>query len=66
MINNGMANLFTETPFFNEKYIRSLNLKSITGSISTKKELGAIKSSEKEEAYIFLIKRELNYSLFSK
>jgi hypothetical protein len=44
MINNGMANLFTETPFFNEKYVRSVNLKSITGTISTKKELGAIKS----------------------
>ena len=53
MINNGMANLFTETPFFNEKYVRSVNLKSITGTISTKKELGAIKSSEKKEAYIF-------------
>ena len=53
MINNGMANLFTETPFFNEKYVRSVNLKSITGTISTKKELGAIKSSEKKKAYIF-------------
>ena len=53
MINNGMANLFTETPFFNEKYVRSVNLKSITGTISTKKELGTIKSSEKKEAYIF-------------
>ena len=53
MINNGMANLFTETPFFNEKYIRSVNLKSIIGTISSKKELGAIKKSGKKEAYIF-------------
>lgn len=53
MINNEMANLFTEIPFFNEKYVRSVNLKSITGSISSKKELGAIKNSGKKEAYIF-------------
>ena len=53
MINNGAANLFTETPFFNEKYVRSVNLKSITGTISSKKELGAIKNLGKKEAYIF-------------
>ena len=53
MINNGMANLFTETPFFNEKYIRSVNLKSIIGTISSKKELSDIKKSGKKEAYIF-------------
>ena len=53
MINNGMANLFLRLRFFNEKYVRSVNLKSITGTISTKKELGTIKKSEKKEAYIF-------------
>ena len=65
MINNGMANLFTETPFFNEKYVRSVNLKSITGTISTKKELGAIKSSEKKEAYIFNKKGNLIIHYFA-
>ena len=53
MINNESGQIFTETPFFNEKYIRSVKLKSITGTISSKKELGAIKSSGKKEAYIF-------------
>lgn len=53
MINNESGQIFTETPFFNEKYIRSVKLKSITGIISSKKELGAIKSSGKKEAYIF-------------
>ena len=66
MINNGMANLFTETPFFNEKYIRSVNLKSITGTISSKKELGAIKSSGKKEAYIFNKKGNLIIHYLSK
>ena len=53
MINNESGQIFTETPFFNEKYIRSVKLKSLTGTISSKKELGAIKSSGKKEAYIF-------------
>lgn len=53
MINNELGQIFTETPFFNEKYIRSVKLKSITGTISSKKELGSIKRSGKKEAYIF-------------
>ena len=53
MLNNEKGNLFSETPFFNEKYIRSINLKSITGTISSKKELGSIKSSGIKESYIF-------------
>ena len=53
MINNESGQIFTETPFFNEKYIRSVKLKSITGTISSKKELGTIKSSGKKETYIF-------------
>jgi hypothetical protein len=53
MINNESGQIFTEIPFFNEKYIRSVKLKSITGTISSKKELGSIKSSGKKEAYIF-------------
>ena len=53
MLNNEKGNLFSETPFFNEKYIRSINLKSITGTISSKKELGSIKASGNKESYIF-------------
>tara|TARA_B110000027_G_C16073713_1_gene280311 strand:+ start:185 stop:1081 length:897 start_codon:yes stop_codon:yes gene_type:complete len=53
MINNESGQIFTEIPFFNEKYIRSVKLKSLSGKISSKKELGAIKSSDKKEAYIF-------------
>ena len=65
MINNESGQIFTETPFFNEKYIRSVKLKSITGTISTKKELGAIKSSGKKEAYIFNEKGNLTIHYLS-
>ena len=53
MLDNEKGDLFSETPFFNSKYIRSVNLKSIKGTISTKKELGTIKNIGKKEAYIF-------------
>ena len=65
MINNESGQIFTETPFFNEKYIRSVKLKSITGAISSKKELGAIKSSGKKEAYIFNEKGNLTVHYLS-
>ena len=65
MINNESGQIFTETPFFNEKYIRSVKLKSITGTISSKKELGAIKSSGKKEAYIFNEKGNLTIHYLS-
>jgi len=65
MINNESGQIFTETPFFNEKYIRSVKLKSITGTISSKKELGAIKSSGKKEAYIFNEKGNLTVHYLS-
>ena len=65
MINNESGQIFTETPFFNEKYIRSVKLKSITGTISSKKELGAIKSSGKKEAYIFNEKGNLTVHYMS-
>ena len=65
MINNESGQIFTEIPFFNEKYIRSVKLKSITGTISSKKELGAIKSSGKKEAYIFNEKGNLTIHYLS-
>jgi hypothetical protein len=65
MINNELGQIFTETPFFNEKYIRSVKLKSITGTISSKKELGAIKRSGKKEAYIFNEKGNLTIHYLS-
>ena len=65
MINNESGQIFTQTPFFNEKYIRSVKLKSITGTISSKKELGAIKSSGKKEAYIFNEKGNLTIHYLS-
>ena len=65
MINNESGQIFTETPFFNEKNIRSVKLKSITGTISSKKELGAIKSSGKKEAYIFNEKGNLTIHYLS-
>lgn len=65
MIDNESGQIFTETPFFNEKYIRSVKLKSITGTISSKKELGAIKSSGKKEAYIFNEKGNLTIHYLS-
>lgn len=65
MIKNESGQIFTETPFFNEKYIRSVKLKSITGTISSKKELGAIKSSGKKEAYIFNEKGNLTIHYLS-
>ena len=65
IINNESGQIFTETPFFNEKYIRSVKLKSITGTISSKKELGAIKSSGKKEAYIFNEKGNLTIHYLS-
>jgi hypothetical protein len=65
MINNELGQIFTETPFFNEKYIRSVKLKSITGTISSKKELGSIKRSGKKEAYIFNEKGNLTIHYLS-
>ena len=65
MINNESGQIFTDTPFFNEKYIRSVKLKSIKGTISSKKELGAIKNSGKKEAYIFNEKGNLTIHYLS-
>jgi len=65
MINNELGQIFTKTPFFNEKYIRSVKLKSITGTISSKKELGSIKRSGKKEAYIFNEKGNLTIHYLS-
>jgi len=66
MLDNEKGDLFSETPFFNSKYIRSVNLKSIKGTISTKKELGTIKNIGKKEAYIFNRDGELTTHYLSK
>jgi len=53
MINNEKANILTEEPFFNSSFVKSASLKSIVGTISTKKELGVIKSSGRKISYMF-------------
>ena len=53
MLKNEIGNFLSETPFFNEKFIKSVRLKSLNGTVSTKKELGAIKSSGKKNTYLF-------------
>ena len=53
MMENEKGTIFSDHPFFNEKFIRSVKLKSLTGTISSKKELGTIKQTEKKQAYFF-------------
>ena len=53
MMENEKGTIFSDHPFFNEKFIRSVKLKSLTGTISTKKELGTIKQTGKKQAYFF-------------
>ena len=53
MLKNENGDILSETPFFNENFIKSVGLKSLNGTVSTKKELGAIKSSGKKNNYLF-------------
>ena len=53
MMENEKGTIFSDHPFFNEKFIRSVKLKSLTGTISSKKELGTIKQTGKKQAYFF-------------
>ena len=53
MINNEKPNILSEEPFFNPVFIKSVSLKSLIGTVSTKKELGTIKSSGKKQNYCF-------------
>ena len=51
MIYNNSGEVFSDDPFFNIDFISSNNLKSLTGIVSTKKELGAIQSSRLVQGY---------------
>ena len=53
MLKNEDANVLSEEPFFNENFIKSVRLKSLVGIVSTKRELGAIKSSSKRNNFLF-------------
>ena len=53
MLKNENGDILSETPFFNEKFIRSVGLKALNGTVSTKKELGSIKTSGKKNNYLF-------------
>ena len=53
MINNEMPNILSEDPFFNPVFIKSVSLKALVGTVSTKKELGSIKNSGKKQIYSF-------------
>ncbi len=53
MMENEKGTIFSDHPFFNEKFIRSVKLKSLTGTISNKRELGTIKQTGKKQAYFF-------------
>ncbi|MEC7127278.1 MAG: hypothetical protein VXW67_01160, partial [Bacteroidota bacterium] len=53
MMENEKGTIFSDHPFFNEKFIRSVKLKSLTGTISSKKELSTIKQTGKKQAYFF-------------
>lgn len=53
MLKNEDGRVLSEEPFFNEKFIKSVKLKSLVGSVSTKRELGSIKTSSKRNNFLF-------------
>ena len=53
MMENEKGTILSDDPFFNEKFIKSVKLKSISGTISNKKELGAISNTGRKQAYLF-------------
>ena len=53
MMENEKGTILSDDPFFNEKFIKSVKLKSITGTISSKKELGAISNTGRKQAFLF-------------
>lgn len=53
LIDNARCNAFTDNPFFNAEIVRLNKLKALHGSISTKKELSAIKKTGKVLNYTF-------------
>ena len=53
LIDNSIYNVFSDEPFFNSEIVRLNKLKSLHGTISTKKELSAIKNSGKSQHFKF-------------
>ena len=53
MFQNESGDILSENPFFNAKFIRSAGLKHLSGEVSTKKELGTIRNSNKTKGYLF-------------
>ena len=53
MMENEKGTILSDDPFFNEKFIKSVKLKSITGTISSKKELGTISNTGRKQAFLF-------------
>jgi hypothetical protein len=53
MLSNEKANILSEEPFFNIHFINSVKLKALKGTVSTKQELGTIKSAGKHQNYLF-------------
>ena len=68
MFQNETGDILSENPFFNAKFIRSAGLKHLSGEVSTKKELGTIRTSNKSKGYLFDKKGALiaQYSAFIK
>ena len=66
LIENSLSNAFTDDPFFNTEIVKLNKLRSLHGTISTKKELSSIKKSGKSQHFKFDKKGNLiqQYSTF--
>ena len=66
LIENSLSNAFTDDPFFNTEIVKLNKLRSLHGTISTKKELSSIKKSGKSQHFKFNEKGNLiqQYSTF--
>ena len=53
LIDNSICNAFSDEPFFNTEIVKLNKLRSLHGTISTKKELSAIKKSGKSQHFKF-------------
>ena len=53
LIENSLSNAFTDDPFFNTEIVKLNKLRSLHGTISTKKELSSIKKSGKSQHFKF-------------
>ena len=66
LIENSLSNAFTDDPFFNTEIVKLNKLRSLHGTIFTKKELSSIKKSGKSQHFKFDKKGNLiqQYSTF--